>query len=125
MFNGFGGLSSQVLEELKDEYGSKSFLTFGVAPTQFPDGTHKDTAYRILNSALSYGNLSQHSDLFIPLSLACEAWPRMRQAREFPLLTYKVSYVLQVFKYLNCSSYHRDEKTAVLKHLWILLILVL
>ena len=90
VFNGFGGLSSQVIEELQDDYGSKSFLIFGATPTQFPDGTHKDTAHRILNSALSYGHLSQNSDMFIPLSLASEAWPRMRQAREFPLLTYKV-----------------------------------
>ena len=90
VYNGFGGLSNQVIEELRDDYGSKSFLAFGVTPTQFPDGTHKDTAHRILNSALSYGHLSQNSDMFIPLSLASEAWPRTKQSREFPLLTYKV-----------------------------------
>lgn len=97
-------MSSQVLEELKDEYGAKSFLTVGVVPTQFPDGTHKDIACRILNSALSYGNLSQHSDLFMPLSLASEAWPRMRQAREFPLLTYKVNECFQILRYLCCVN---------------------
>lgn len=110
VYNGFGGLSSQVIEELRDDYGSKSFLTFGVAPTQFPDGMHKDTAYRILNSALSYGHLSQNSDMFISVSLASEAWPRMRQAREFPLLTYKV---INCFNYLHCVSYHTDKETAL------------
>ena len=105
--NGFGGLSSQVLEELKDEYGNKSFLTFGVTPTQFPDETHKDIAYRILNSALSFSQLSQNSDLFIPLSLASEAWPRTRQAREIPLLTYKVleCYFKNVDKCCNVSLF--------------------
>lgn len=90
MCNGFGGLCNYLLEELKDEYGRKSFLTFGMTETQLPDGTTKETAYRILNSALSYGQLSQHSDVFIPLSLASEAVPHTGPPREFPLLNYKV-----------------------------------
>ena len=90
MCNGFGGLCSHVLEELKDEYGTKSFLTFGVTQTSFPDGTNKETAHRVFNSALSYGQLSQNSDLFVPLSLASEAFPHTGPAREFPLLNYKV-----------------------------------
>lgn len=83
-------MSGQLLEELRDEYRTKTFLTFGVTPTLFPDGTNKEAAYRILNSALSYGQLSQLSDLFIPLSLASEALPHTGPSREFPLLTYKV-----------------------------------
>lgn len=90
MCNGFGGLCNYLLEELKDEYGKKSFVTFGMTETQLPDGTTKETAYRILNSALSYGQLSQHSDIFIPLSLASEAVPHTGPPREFPLLNYKV-----------------------------------
>lgn len=90
MCNGFGGLCSHLLEELRDEYGTKSLVTFGVTETQLPDGTNKEAAYRVLNSALSFGQLSQNSDLFIPLSLAGEVLPHTGTAREFPLLTYKV-----------------------------------
>ena len=93
MSDGFGGLSSQLLEELKDEYGTKTFLTFGVTQTEFPDRTNKEAAYRVLNSALSYGQLAQNSDLLIPLSLASETLPHMGPPREFPLLTYKVPRV--------------------------------
>ena len=89
MFDGFGGLSSQFLENLKDEYGTKSFLTFGVVPALFANGTFAETAHQILNTTLSYHCLSQGSDVFVPFSLASELWPPSA-AREFPHLTYKV-----------------------------------
>ncbi|XP_068755236.1 protein misato homolog 1-like [Montipora capricornis] len=89
--DGFGGLSSQILEELKDEYSAKTFISFGLSPAQCLNGTNKKAALRILNSALSYGRLSEFSDLFVPLSLASETWPHPGPAREFPLLIYQPS----------------------------------
>lgn len=90
--NGFGGVSGQLLEDLKDEYSAKTFITFGLTPAELVNGTNKKTVQRILNSALSYGKLLEFSDLFVPLSLACETLPRPGPVREFPLLTYKVCF---------------------------------
>ena len=90
VYNGFGGISSQLLEDLRDEYGNKSFLTFGVTPSEFPKEMHKGAVHRILNSALSFGQLALNSDLFVPMSLSQEVWPHLGQARDFPLLDYKV-----------------------------------
>lgn len=89
VLNGFGGVSGQLLEDLKDEYSAKTFITFGLTPAELVNGTNKKTVQRILNSALSYGKLLEFSDLFVPLSLACETLPRLGPVREFPLLTYK------------------------------------
>lgn len=58
-------------------------------PAEFTDESHKDAAHRILNSALSFGQLAQNSDLFIPMSLMQEMWPHSGQARDFPHLDYK------------------------------------
>jgi len=42
--DGFGGLGSALLEQLADEYGNKSYLTFGLAKSQI---AHSSTPVRI------------------------------------------------------------------------------
>ncbi|KAK3741802.1 hypothetical protein QZH41_010449 [Actinostola sp. cb2023] len=89
LHNGFAGLSAQVIEDLADEYSTKSIVTFGFLPATFPESTYIKAAHRLLNMALSYNLLSEHSSIFTPLSLAREGWFNTRRPTLFPYLTYK------------------------------------
>lgn len=79
-----------MLQDLSDEFGSKSFLTFGVLPAHLNSSSPVEAAHRILNTALSFHNLIKNSSLFSPLSLASEAWYKTGPPVVFPHLTYKV-----------------------------------
>lgn len=88
-YDGFGGLGTGLLEYLKDEFGSKSLLTFGLTPADVQDNMPHHRANRILNSALTYDSCSRYSSLFTPVSLASTLWKKMGPLVQFPYLDYK------------------------------------
>ncbi|CAC5403744.1 unnamed protein product [Mytilus coruscus] len=88
-YDGFGGLGTGLLEYLRDEFDSKSLMTFGLTPADLPDSAPHERANRILNSAITYNNCSTYSSLFTPLSLASTLWKKMGPLVKFPYLDYK------------------------------------
>ncbi|XP_005103386.1 protein misato homolog 1 [Aplysia californica] len=87
--NGFGGLSSSALSYLSDEFSSKSRLSLGLTPACPPDQTAVERSTRILNSALSLRHCSEHSSLYVPLSLASSLWRNVGAPVKFDNLQYK------------------------------------
>lgn len=90
--DGFAGLSVRCLEELADEYG-KSMLAVPIVPPQVRDFQNCDsqmsTTIRIVNMALTYGALIEHSSMFLPLSTMGNCWRDLREPRSFPGVSYK------------------------------------
>ncbi|XP_001624271.2 protein misato homolog 1 [Nematostella vectensis] len=87
--NGFGGLMSQCLEDLRDEYNSKSMITVGCVPAHFKDTDQEHNVKRILNMALSFSQITEHCDLFVPLCVSKQVWPKPGTYVTFPYLNYK------------------------------------
>ena len=87
--DGFGGLASTLIQNVHDEIGNKTVLTFGSWPTKFHPTL--DGGLRMLNSAMVLSQVSQSSDLFAPLSLLAELSLRNSQSRMFPHINYNVS----------------------------------
>ncbi|XP_062578532.1 protein misato homolog 1-like isoform X1 [Saccostrea cucullata] len=88
--DGIGGFSAETLQHLRDDYSSKSIMTFGFTPPNLPDDTAVRRANRILNSVLSYHKSFTHSSLFFPLSLANSLWKTIGNYVNFPQLDYKL-----------------------------------
>ncbi|XP_060570649.1 protein misato homolog 1-like, partial [Ruditapes philippinarum] len=87
--DGCGGLGAGILRYLEDEFPGKGIFTFGFTPADSPDSTAKERATRIINSALAYDNVTTHSSLFVPVSLASSVWQKLGKPIEIPYLNYK------------------------------------
>ncbi|KAK7011429.1 protein misato 1 [Biomphalaria glabrata] len=87
----FGGLASSILSYLSEEFSSKSRLSFALTPACSSDGTALERSCRILNSALSLNFCSEHSDLYVPLSLASSLWKSVGSPRMLPHLQYQAT----------------------------------
>ncbi|XP_033750191.1 protein misato homolog 1-like [Pecten maximus] len=88
-FDGFGGLGSNILQHLEDEYSSKGIFTFALAPNNLPDNTPQNRANRILNSAISLSKCWSNSSLLVPMCLANSLWKTIGPAVQLPHLQYK------------------------------------
>lgn len=90
--NGFSGLSLSCMEYLNEEY-SKSTLAVPVFTPKSVLFENADeamsNAIRIVNIALTYNGLIEHSSMFLPLSLREREWKAPGKPRKFPQLTYK------------------------------------
>lgn len=90
--NGFSGLSLSCMEYLNEEY-SKSILAVPVFTPKSVTYENADeamsNAIRIVNIALTYNSLTEHSSMFLPLSLNGREWKTPGESRKFPQLTYK------------------------------------
>lgn len=84
--DGFSGLGSSCIQHLKDDYG-KSVLAFPVI-----DGKHSERSpndlVRVLNTALCYKSIGEHSSLFSPLCTGESGWPQIGNKRQFSNLSY-------------------------------------
>lgn len=93
--DGFSGLSLKCLEHLNDEYGKTSMVVPIFSPNQTKYGAHVDEAMadsiRVLNTALTYGNLIEHSSLILPLSVMARNWRKIEQPRKFPYFEYNAN----------------------------------
>uniref|UniRef100_A0A3Q0SMA0 Protein misato homolog 1 n=1 Tax=Amphilophus citrinellus TaxID=61819 RepID=A0A3Q0SMA0_AMPCI len=88
--DGFAGLGSKVTELLRDSYGGRGILTWGLLPVSHPDSVMKDL-YRLLNCTLGMVHMADHSSLFCPLTLRGGLGRRPSSPTAFPHLSYDPS----------------------------------
>ncbi|XP_067831960.1 protein misato homolog 1 isoform X2 [Heptranchias perlo] len=90
--DGFAGLSTKLVELLKDEYGGKGIFTCGFAPTSYMDTSPVKEVYRLLNSVMGIVHLSSRSSIFCPMSLNRNVLGRKRISPvTFPHVIYDAS----------------------------------
>lgn len=119
--DGFAGLSVKALEHLSDEYGKSSLVVPIFSPNQTKYGAHVDDAMadsiRVLNTALTYGNLIEHSSLILPLSVMARNWRKIEQPRKFPHFDYdphnlyETSAILATYLDTMSLRYRANEST--------------
>ncbi|KAF2899962.1 hypothetical protein ILUMI_06229 [Ignelater luminosus] len=96
--NAFAGLASSCIEYVRDEYERKSVLAFPVIPSSYSDYAYvtdeekhqsliKDSI-RVLNLALCFNSLNEHSSLFLPLCTSYNGWRQPGPMRNFYHLVY-------------------------------------
>ncbi|KDR19639.1 protein misato homolog 1 isoform X2 [Zootermopsis nevadensis] len=89
--DGFAGLGTSALEYLEDEYSTKSKLVFPTIPSEFSNTTTFQDSVRLLNLALGFHSLAEHSSLFVPLCMGSSGWRQPGVPRDFPHLRYNSS----------------------------------
>jgi hypothetical protein len=89
--DGFAGLGTSAVEYLEEEYSTKSKLVFPVIPSDFINTTPLWDSVRVLNLALSFSSLADHSSLFVPLCMGSSGWRQPGIPRQFPHMLYNVS----------------------------------
>lgn len=90
--DGFAGLGTSAVEYLEDEYSTKSRLVFPAIPSSFINTTPRQDSVRVLNLALSFHSLADHSSLFVPLCTGSSGWRQPGAPRQFPHLLYNESF---------------------------------
>jgi hypothetical protein len=85
--NGFGGVSSSILELLSDEYGAEKSLVCGCYPPALEHDLTPPTA--LLNSILSISHITLSSGLFLPLSTSQTLWPLPSEHVQSTYLTFE------------------------------------
>ena len=70
---GWGGVTSKIVELVRDEYASKPLLSFPCAPATLPTYTLEQGLLRLAGAALTLSSSSLSSSLTSPLSL-CQNW---------------------------------------------------
>lgn len=90
--DGYTGLTVKCLEYLADEY-SKTLLTVPIFSPKAPKFRNVDQAMgdsiRVVNTALAYNSVLEHSSLVLPLSTMARAWRPIDTPRRFPLFDYQ------------------------------------
>ncbi|XP_034400667.1 protein misato homolog 1 [Cyclopterus lumpus] len=86
--DGFAGLGSKVTEMLRDSYGGRGILTWGMAPVSHPNSTPMKELYHVLNGALGAVHMADHSSFFCPLTLRGGLGRRPSAPTAFPHLNY-------------------------------------
>ncbi|XP_031628951.1 protein misato [Contarinia nasturtii] len=91
----FSGLALKVLEHVQDEYGKTSLTIPIFSPKQIFSGPDANDALcdstRVINSALTYGNLIDFSSMILPLSTMSRCWRNLSRPRVFPHVKYDSS----------------------------------
>ncbi|XP_053671958.1 protein misato [Anopheles nili] len=89
--DGFSGIALKLLEHLQDEYG-KSSLLFPVFPPKAPIFKNADEAMsdsiRVVNTALTFAQLSEYSSLFVPLATMTRCWRNVAEPQAFSNIKY-------------------------------------
>lgn len=89
--NAFSGIALKCLEYLSDEY-SKIKLAIPVFNPKMMNFRNADAAMtesvRVVNIAMTYAKLIEHSDLILPLSTMGRNWRSSNSPRQFPLINY-------------------------------------
>lgn len=88
----FSGLSLKILQHIQDDYGKTSLTIPIYSPKQIFCGTEAADALcdstRVINTALTYGNLIDTSSLILPLSTMERYWRNLSRPRIFPHFNY-------------------------------------
>lgn len=91
----FSGLSIKMLEHIQDDYGKTCFTVPIFSPQQISCGPDAPDALcdstRVINAALTYGNLIDFSSFILPLSTMSRCWRNLSRPRQFPRLSYDAS----------------------------------
>lgn len=95
--DGFAGLALGCVEHLADEY-TKSILAYPIIPSYFPDNnpttqeerdkSNLKDSIRLVNTALSIQELSEHATLFVPICTGDKGWRKPGSPRKFDYLHY-------------------------------------
>ncbi|XP_014468077.1 PREDICTED: protein misato isoform X2 [Dinoponera quadriceps] len=85
--DGFAGLGASCIQHLRDEYG-KSILTFPCVDFNNADPSASDLI-KVVNTALCWRHIGEHSSLYSPLSCGQIGWPFAADPRKFDSVTYK------------------------------------
>ena len=114
--DGWGGVSSCLVELLSDEYHGKSLLTFPTAPVQYSSWTAAHCGARLASSVmtLSHHLTSSSSSLVTPLSLARDWYPMSGQVTSLPHITtgqshYSTSSLLALAFDTATASFRRRQ----------------
>lgn len=116
--DGFSGLGSKVTELLRDSYGGRGILTWGVAPVNHPDKSSIKDLFHMMNCALGTLQMANHSSLFCPLTLRGGLMRRPPPPTAFPLLNcdpmlwYHSSSVLALALDCMTASYRLRQNSA-------------
>lgn len=88
----FSGLSFKILEHIQDDYGKTSLTIPIFSPKQIACGLEATDALcdstRVINAALTYGNLIDFSSLILPLSTMSRCWRNLSRPRSFSHFKY-------------------------------------
>lgn len=91
----FSGLSLKILEHTQDDYGKTSLTIPIFSPQQISCGPNTPAALadstRVINAALTYGNLIELSSMILPLSTMSRCWRNLSRPRTFPHFKYDSS----------------------------------
>lgn len=96
--DGFAGLGASCIQHLRDEYG-KSILAFPCLDYNTAEPSAADLI-KIVNTALCWQDIGEHSSLYSPLSCGQVGWPFATDSRKFenamynPTLKYHSSAIL-------------------------------
>lgn len=85
--DGFAGLGASCVQHLRDEYG-KSILTFPCINFNVAEASASDLI-KIVNTALCWQHIGEHSSLYSPLSCGQLGWPFGADPRRFDNVTYR------------------------------------
>ncbi|EZA51335.1 hypothetical protein DMN91_002071 [Ooceraea biroi] len=84
--DGFAGLGASCIQYLRDEYG-KSILAFPCLDYNSSEPSAADLI-KIVNTALCWQHIGEHSSLYSPLSCGQVGWPFATDSRKFENVTY-------------------------------------
>ncbi|XP_032679851.1 protein misato isoform X2 [Odontomachus brunneus] len=85
--DGFAGLGAACIQHLRDEYG-KSILTFPCIDFNNAEPSASDLI-KVVNTALCWQHIGEHSSLYSPLSCGQVGWPFAADPRKLDNITYK------------------------------------
>lgn len=89
--NGFSGVAMKCLEQLSDDYSKTNFAMpiFTPKRTKFHNTDENlSDSMRMVNIAMTYANLIDHSTIFLPLSTMTRGWRQASIGQSFPLMAY-------------------------------------
>lgn len=84
--DGFAGLGASCVQHLRDEYG-KSILAFPCLDFNNAEPSASDLV-KVVNTALCWQHIGEHSSLYSPLSCGQVGWPFAADLRKFENITY-------------------------------------
>lgn len=84
--DGFAGLGASCIQHLRDDYG-KSILTFPCFDVNTAAPSANDLI-KIVNTALCWQHVGEHSSLYSPISCGQVDWPFASSPRKFENITY-------------------------------------
>lgn len=84
--DGFAGLGASCVQHLCDEYG-KSILAFPCLDFNNAEPSASDLI-KVVNTALCWQHIGEHSSLYSPLSCGQVGWPFAADSRKFENITY-------------------------------------